>query len=171
MHTSVCAPCEAESSVSPFAKAWRLEKGEMHVKISLLLDQKDVPRGSCSEAIVTLVFVKRLLCERKLNGEGLWCVEMPFPRGREKAFRKKRFFMGIPAKRCRCVWWNDWAASSEQKRGTPFSPAPCVGIAWLCTPGCSARAKVGTQKGYRKETFVELLLTKEQLFLSAQESS
>lgn len=85
MHTSVCAPCEAESSVSPFAKAWRLEKGEMHVKISLLLDQKDVPRGSCSEAIVTLVFVKRLLCERKLNGEGLWCVEMPFPRGREKA--------------------------------------------------------------------------------------
>lgn len=36
---------------------------------------------------MTLMFVKRLLCERKLNGEGLWRVEIPFPEGREKVKR------------------------------------------------------------------------------------
>lgn len=123
----------------------------MHVKIYPLLDQKDVPRGSCREAIVTLSFFKWLLCQTKLNGEGLRRVEMPFPRGREKVERSD--LSQVCLLKGGDVSEETIGQQVQQKRATPFSPALCVGVAWLYAPGCSAcQGHSGHTKGLQEKS-------------------
>lgn len=103
--------------------------------------------------------------------------EVAFPKWQKEKVERTDFSRVCLLKgRSRDVEWNNQAASSEQTWGSTFSPAPCVGVARLCTPSCSACwgpkwARKSPTESHGWKAFWELLLTKKQLFLTAQESS
>lgn len=70
----------------------------------------------------------------------------------QRAGRKKRFFVGMPAKGLGVSGEITRQQVQSKQGGTPFSPAPCVGVAWLCTHGCSAcQGQNGHTKGLQKD--------------------